>query len=378
VLSNGKFFIINVQRDGLYLLAVVTGEIAPLLVIEFLHRVLQIFQDYFAEVNENTIKDNFSTVYQILEEMMDNGYPLTTEPNALKAMIEPPSVIGRLTAVATGKSSVSDVLPDGTLSNIPWRKMGVKYAQNEIYFDIIEEVDAIIEPNGMILSVDTLGSIQSNSRLSGIPDLTMMFEDPSIIDDCSFHPCVRYNRFETDKVVSFVPPDGNFELMRYRVHCTSFSAPIFCTPNVWYGDSNQNYGRIELAIGLKPDHSLIVPKKKSLTLEEVVVSIPFPKSVRTTNLSVSSGACLYDEATKVAKWTIGKLSKGQTITLTGTMVLIGSKPEDSPAVNISWKATMASISGLNISSLRMTNETYQLFKGVRVITKSGNFQVRTT
>ena len=29
---------------------------------------------------------------QLLEEMMDNGYPLTTEPNALKAMIMPPTV----------------------------------------------------------------------------------------------------------------------------------------------------------------------------------------------------------------------------------------------------------------------------------------------
>lgn len=31
------------------------------------------------------------------------------------------------------------------MSSIPWRKAGVKYAQNEIYFDIIEEIDATIE-----------------------------------------------------------------------------------------------------------------------------------------------------------------------------------------------------------------------------------------
>jgi AP-3 complex subunit mu len=35
------------------------------------------------------------------------------------------------------------ILPDGTISNMPWRKTGVKYAQNEIYLDIIEEIDAI-------------------------------------------------------------------------------------------------------------------------------------------------------------------------------------------------------------------------------------------
>ena len=45
------------------------------------------------------------------------------------------------------------------------------------------------------------------------------FRDPTLIDDCSFHPCVRYNKFERERVVSFVPPDGPFELMRYRYVC---------------------------------------------------------------------------------------------------------------------------------------------------------------
>ncbi len=122
---------------------------------------------------------------------MDNGYPLTTEPNALKSMIEPPSMIARLTAATTGKSAVSDVLPTGTISNMPWRKTDVKYSQNEIYIDIIEEVDAIIDRNGQIVSSEVSGSLVGNCRLSGVPDLELTFVDPSVVDDCSFHPCVR-------------------------------------------------------------------------------------------------------------------------------------------------------------------------------------------
>ncbi len=37
-----------------------------------------------------------------------------------------------------GKSNVSEVLPTGQLSNIPWRRQGVKYTNNEAYFDVIE------------------------------------------------------------------------------------------------------------------------------------------------------------------------------------------------------------------------------------------------
>lgn len=36
--------------------------------------------------------------------------------------------------------------------------------------------------------------------------------------DVTFHPCVNLGRFNAEKVVSFVPPDGEFELMKYR--CT--------------------------------------------------------------------------------------------------------------------------------------------------------------
>ncbi len=35
-------------------------------------------------------------VYQLLEEMLDYGFPLTTEPNALKDMIRPPTIMSEL------------------------------------------------------------------------------------------------------------------------------------------------------------------------------------------------------------------------------------------------------------------------------------------
>ncbi len=37
------------------------------------------------------------------------------------------------------------------------------------------------------------------------------------IDDCTFHRCVRLGKFDSDRTITFVPPDGEFELMRYRV-----------------------------------------------------------------------------------------------------------------------------------------------------------------
>lgn len=38
-----------------------------------------------------------------------------------------------------------------------------------------------------------------------MPDLNLSFNDPGLIEDCSFHSSVRYSRWGKDKVVSFIP-----------------------------------------------------------------------------------------------------------------------------------------------------------------------------
>lgn len=40
--------------------------------------------------------------------------------------------------------------------------------------------------------------------------------DCLLLQDVTFHQCVNLGKFNTEKVVSFVPPDGEFELMKYR------------------------------------------------------------------------------------------------------------------------------------------------------------------
>jgi AP-3 complex subunit mu len=255
IITTPKHYLFSIYRNDIFLLAITVRETSPLLVIEYLRRVYDILEDYFEAVEEGTIRDNFSTVYQLLEEMMDYGYPLTTEPNALKAMIAPPTVMTKLSSAAgLQTSTISDILPNGTVSNMPWRKTGVKYMQNEIYLDIVEEMDAIIDKYGTIITTEVNGSIQANSRLSGVPDLTLVFVEPDVIDDCSFHPCVRYNRFEKDKVVSFVPPDGAFELMKYRVRTAGPPLPpCYCQPQFNFESNN---GTVTLTVGTKTMHSL--------------------------------------------------------------------------------------------------------------------------
>lgn len=46
--------------------------------------MLQVFREYFKELEEESIRDNFVLLYELLDEVMDFGYPQTTESKILK------------------------------------------------------------------------------------------------------------------------------------------------------------------------------------------------------------------------------------------------------------------------------------------------------
>jgi len=367
IISTSKYYLIHIQHEGLFFLAPVLSEISPLLVIDFLQRVIDVFINYFEVVNEDSLKDNFVTVYQLLDEMMDNGFPFTTEPNVLRDMIAPDGFFDKMKRLPSGAGTINEQLPANSTAATPWRSAGVNYTANEIYFDIIEELDCTIDSNGMMVTSEISGKIESSCRLSGMPDLTMTFNNPRIFDDCSFHPCVRYLRYEHDKVISFVPPDGNFQLMRYRVN-QQVQPMVYCKPQITFGTQG---GRVNVMAGPK--------NTMGKTIEDVSITIPFPKSVASTNLTATHGTVQYDEISKVAKWIIGKIPLDKSLCLSGSVNLQAGYPipESPPILLINFKIAMYTASGLKIETLTLTNEAYKPFKGVRCVTKAGKFQVRS-
>ena len=44
----------------------------------------QVLTEYFKELEEESIRDNFVIIYELLDEMMDFGYPQTTESKILQ------------------------------------------------------------------------------------------------------------------------------------------------------------------------------------------------------------------------------------------------------------------------------------------------------
>jgi AP-3 complex subunit mu len=365
VLPTSRYYMVHVKVKDLWLLALIQRDVSPLQVIEFLYRFADILVDYFDVVSESVIKSNFVTVYELLEEMIDNGIPFNTEPNQLRAMIPPPSFVGNVAHSLTGKSATSAVLPEGAMSSIPWRRTGASYTANEVYFDIIEEVDAIIDANGMMVSSEVNGRIMSSCHLSGMPDLSMVFRNSRILDDVSFHPCVRLGRWQQSRVLSFVPPDGNYKLMEYCVR-SNVQLPLYVKPQISFHDGS---GKVTILVGTKIG--------SDTSVENVRITIPWDKSVVSCTLTSAYGKVEFNELTKVLVWELGRLPAEKNPMLSGSVNLAPGVKTTSPNVEVGFKVSMFSSSGIKVDSLAVHQVNYKPYKGIRVITKGGRIEVRS-
>ncbi|CAH9106994.1 unnamed protein product [Cuscuta europaea] len=299
--------------------------------------------------------------------MIDNGFPLTTEPNILREMIAPPNIVSKVLSVVTGSSSnMSNTLPGATATCVPWRKTDLKHSSNEVYVNLVEEMDATINKEGTLVKCEVYGEIEVNSQLSGIPDLTLSFANPSIFNDVQFHPCVRLRPWESDQILSFVPPDGHFKLSSYRVKKLK-NTPIYVKPQL---SSDSGTCRISVLVGIRND-----PGKP---IDDVSVQFQLPSCVLSADLSPTLGTVtiLTD---KTCCWSIGRVPKDKSPSLSGTLTLeTGLKRlHVFPTFRVAFKVMGAALSGLKIDKLDIRNLPMRPYKGFRALTRAGEYQVRS-
>jgi AP-1 complex subunit mu len=85
------------------------------------------------------------------------------------------------------------------------------------------------------------------------------------MEDIKFHQCVRLARFENDRTISFIPPDGEFELMSYRL-----STPV--KPLIWVEATVESHrgSRVEYMV------KVIAQFKRRSTANNVEIYVPVP------------------------------------------------------------------------------------------------------
>jgi len=125
-----------------------------------------------------------------------------------------------------------------------WRRDGIVHKKNEVFIDVLESVNLLVSATGAVLRNDVTGQVMMRSQLSGMPECKLGLNDKLVLDrdagggaakagaggaggrkkasgveldDVQFHRCVQLGKFDADRTITFVPPDGDFELMKYRI-----------------------------------------------------------------------------------------------------------------------------------------------------------------
>jgi len=340
----------------------ISGNVDPLYAFAFMQTFIDILREYFGSISAETLKDNFDVVYQLLEETLDSGgHPLTTSPNALRDIVLPPSLLNKVLSVA-GVSGLATPSANSQpfASPIPWRKAGVRYNNNEIYFDVVETLEAIVNKNGTSIVSNVWGKVESNCKLSGTPDILLTLSNSQTLTDCSFHPCVRLPRWARDKTLSFVPPDGRFKLMEYRYAPTSASSvhqiavPLALRSSILIQEQG---GTLDLTF---------TSRLTTRVMENVTIELFLGEGASGASCIASHNASWgFDLRTSSLKWELKSAQPSASYTLRGYFTSSVQVPRPSRAFRIRFEIMQHTFSSLKIDQLKLTGEMYKPYKGMR-------------
>lgn len=367
---------IYIKCNNLLLMAATKKNSNVTLILFYLYKLTTVFKDYFGELEEESIRDNFVVVYELLDETMDFGYPQTCESKILREVVTQES--NRLESAPR---------PPIALTNaVSWRSEGIKHRKNEIFLDVIEKLNILVASNGTVLHSEIIGSIQMKSFLSGMPELKLGLNDKLMfeatgraankikaveLEDIKFHQCVRLARFENDRTISFIPPDGEFELMSYRLNTQ-------VKPLIWVEAvvEPHSHSRIEYMIKAKSQF-----KSRSIA-NNVEIVIPVPRDVDSPSFKASIGTVTYFPDRDAVVWTIKQFAGSKEYLMRAHFGLPSITSEEG---NEQWKAPIEvkfeipyfTVSGLQVRYLKIIEKSgYQALPWVRYITMNGNYQLR--
>lgn len=302
-------------------------NVNAVLALQYAYKFIDVLRAYFGQVNEEKVKDNFVLTYELLDECMDFGWPQLTAVALLSSFIHN----GEAKSEATAASQDSGITSEIT-GSVDWRQPGqiqtfcsslsdltvalsplgkYRYKKNEVFIDVVESVNMLCNQEGQVVKSDVSGQVMMRTQLTGMPECHFGLNDrlavdrdakrarpqangaraPVSMDDVTFHRCVKLNRFAEERTISFIPPDGEFELMKYRI-ADGVVLPFTVTPIV----TEQGRSRVEYEVKIKANF------KAELFAQDLVIKLPTPPNVSDATCTPSVGKAKYKQQEKALVW----------------------------------------------------------------------------
>jgi len=362
-----------IKHSNLYVVATTKKNSNIAMIFVLLHKICTVMEEYFKDVEEESIRDNFVIVYELMDELVDFGYPQTTDGKIFQEYITQEG----------HKLEIAPKPPPAVTNAVSWRTEGVKYRKNEVFLDVIESVNLLAGASGNVLRSEIVGAIKMRVYLSGMPELRLGLNDKILFDttgrgksksveleDVKFHQCVRLSRFENDRTISFIPPDGEFELMSYRLN-------THVKPLIWIESviERHAHSRVEYMVKAKSQF------KRRSTANNVEIVIPVPNDADGPKFKTTIGQCRYAPEQSAVIWSIKSFPGGKEYLMRAHFGLPSVTAEDTegkPPIQVKFEIPYFTTSGIQVRYLKIIEKSgYQALPWVRYITQNGDYQLRT-
>lgn len=279
---------------------------------------------------------------------------------------------------------------------LSWRRSDIKYRKNEAFVDVIEDVNLLMSATGTVLRADVNGQIVMRAYLSGTPECKFGLNDRLLLDgesltapsgntagtkatkaaagsvtleDCQFHQCVKLGKFDADRIISFIPPDGEFELMRYRA-TENVNLPFKIHAIV----TELGRSKVEYSIAIKANYG------SKLFATNVVVRVPTPLNTAKITERTSQGKAKYEPEQNNIVWKIPRFTGQSEYVLSAEASLTSmtnQKAWSRPPLSLNFSLLMFTSSGLLVRYLKVFEKNnYGSVKWVRYMTRAGSYEIR--
>ncbi|XP_063931384.1 AP-1 complex subunit mu-1-like isoform X2 [Zophobas morio] len=368
IIVDGDVTYLFIKYKNVYLVATTRRNANVALIFVFLHKLVKVFKEYFKELEEESIRDNFVIIYELFDEIVDFGYIQTTETKILQEYITQKS----------HKLLVETKLPMAVTNAVSWRSDGIFYKKNEVFLDVIESVNLLTNQTGQVLQCEVVGAVNMRVYLSGMPELRLGLNDKILFDsssrasrgkaveleDIKFHQCVRLSRFENDRTISFIPPDGQFTLMSYRL--SSQLKPLFWVESIV---ERHAHSRVEYMVKARSQF-----KRKSCA-HNVRIHVPVPSDADSPRYKSSIGSVKYAPELNALVWSIRQFSGGKECFLRahfGLPSVEKDEEEGKAPITVSFEIPYLTTSGIQVRYLKVIEKSgYQALPWVRYVTRNG-------
>jgi AP-4 complex subunit mu-1 len=369
-----------------------------------LSTIARIFKDYCGTLSEEALRKNFILCYELLDEMIDYGYPQVTRTENLKSFVYNEPIV--VDAIQTTGSAINPKTASATAVHKPvissvsaatGRKTStVHQDKNEIFVDILERLNVLFSNNGYVLNSTIDGCIQMKSYLAGNPELRLALNEDlhvgknavgqyaggsasATVDDINFNDCVNLSEFESARTLSFIPPDGEFVVLNYRL-TGNFTTPFRIFPSIT--EEAKEPKRLELTVMIRAD----MPTQHFGA--NVTVEIPVPVGTAAVSCNVISApgtghaaAELLPTEQKIV-WTMKKFPGGSEQTLRARILLnhavTSHTLKEIGPINMCFEIPMYNVSNLQVRYLRVAENMvgYTPYRWVRYVTQSSSYVCR--